>query len=233
LSAFRDFMPEARFLEDAPYGVSQDMPLGGQGNIDQTRQMLQQLMALSGNPDAMGPDAPPQTPTPRSRWLQPAAPQPPQAPDAFSTEENPKPPSAVANDPNAGLGMALKARTARMKAIQQWRVQDDNAILNDPRVQRTLRSVAQLTGDLEHLVQQQQNRMDDLRLQIAHVMGAVMRDPNDAAQLRKHLPKLRELLSTIQAGEPGRGTLQKIGLAKAELDYAGISEPPAATFMLP
>lgn len=245
MSAFREYVPLAHdLLHEAPrrVGVMDEMrAYAGAADVEDERYErtfgdMRQMRALAegGFPIGEWGDMPATGPTgPRALGTSPRGgsgfSQPIMQPSPRAVGPRP---SAVANDPGAGRDWTRGARAARIAFTRQSAEEDGRAILSDPRVQQSLRTVHRLVQDMDHLVRQHQDRLESLRLQVAHLLTTAARSPDQASQLRENVPKLAELLRDIHEGNPGQGYRAKIQTALAELEYAGVGPTPfgSATF---
>lgn len=121
-------------------------------------------------------------------------------------------------DPFDDEEAAREARQARRSHIQQWQQEDSRAILRDPRVGSALGTIHRLLQDMDHTLREQQNSLNNARLQASHLLGQAARDPGQAAQLKQHIPQLLAVLQAIGAGEPSAEFRDRIAAALVELE---------------
>lgn len=183
---------------------------------------LAEMYALAGVNEAWG-DIPATGPV-GPMQLAPA-PRPTTAPQPRPQALSPRP--AVANDPAQGEYTKNRGRGVRDYYAANFEPQDKRAILKDPRVAANLSKVYDLLGDLEHLADQQQVRMDDARLRMAHLYAQAARSPEDAAALRPFFANFIALMQAIQAGTAFANIAKSIESARDEFEYAGVATTPS------
>lgn len=138
----------------------------------------------------------------------------------------PSPRPAVANDPAQGEYTKNRGRGVRDYYANNFAEADRRSVLQDPRVAANLSKVYELLGDLEHLADQQQTRMDDARLRMAHLYAQAARSPEDAAALRPFFKNFIALMQAIQAGTALADFSKAIETARDEFEYAGVAATP-------
>lgn len=221
MSAFREMVPQAHDIRTAAEEDTRPAPLDEMAQLAGLFEAPWGYTAIpQGGPT--GPQGLAGSPRPSSPYAK--------APLAASPRPGEVSISVVATDAENGMD-PRRARRWRRDLTRQMADEQDKAVFQDPRVRQALQGVADLTRDVEHLLQQQQARMDGIALQMARLLQQAARSPEELQQLRQHLPRLFDMVQSIRNGEPAKSLQQETEAALAELDYAGVRSPTvAATF---